>query len=192
QDDFDIKKTNIATIFYGMLNRSFQNEKFCVLNKDGDEIYNYNLNNNFKGDPMEVNALFNYFLGLQKVEQFFKIRFRNIKIKDIDYRKLKSVLDYIDDKETAYKAEDINVGKLDRKTIVNLVSVPNEPIYSFGWMDKEDTVVIFHEQKFNLGVKNYIIKDAYIVNRQELMESSTEELIVRSSTDQLYSFFTKK
>jgi NAD-dependent SIR2 family protein deacetylase len=183
-----VKAVKNGMNFYSILSRITSNQKFKIFQQT-KLIYNYKGKIDFDNEAFDANFLLDYFTKLKKIENHFDVRFSSISLDEINEKRMKFIMAYIDKiildeefngmtfknknkKEFAYLTEDS--GK-DKALIIS---------------EKQKSLYNLHGIDFTIGYFHKYIQDAYIENLQDLISNKTKEFSMKSRSNTIYFQFT--
>lgn len=141
-------------------------------------------------DLLDNASLFlSYFENLKKVENYYKLRFKNFEFSSITERTLKQlekIVSIIDNNESITKWDgDIQVRiHSSTKDVIDKLSKMNDVNPSFVAIKGEPEIIELHERKITLGYLRYEIISAYIANIQDI-ENGEKIAIIKSKNKKL-------
>ncbi len=145
------------------------------------------------------NAVFflKYFENLKKIENFYKVRFANIHIDEINDSAVKTVEFIVSVLENEYLTLDWD----DELTFTLIEGYSDEHTHQLENMDKLNTPVVaqyeaeekieLHGREINLGYKKMAFQDIFIINLVDILNKKDNIARVKSRSKKVYVSYTK-
>lgn len=183
-----IESTKNGLNFYNILSRITSNKKFKIF-KENKLIFNYNQKIAFNKDVFDADYLLDYFCKLRKIENYFNVLFKDIKLNKINEK----IINYIN----AYIEKIVLMEEFEGMTFENDNKEEFDFLLNKG--EKETVLVVSEKQKsiyklhgidFEIGYLHKYIQNAYIDNLEDLKSQKTKVFSMKSKTNKIYYQFT--
>lgn len=178
--DLDTVRDGIE--FYEIMTRVMSEVQFTAY-KNNEKKYRHA--DNFQLNMTEGNfeAMLEHFKNLKRIEQFFEIRFTNLKLEHEVFSKAEDIMAYIEKGfivETFDKSK-FEIGESDFNTIKG-----EKGDFLLLYAENERTVYNLHNHKIDVGFSFILIPETFIEKEDE----AQEQIIIRSRSKKLYRGFS--
>lgn|SRR5690554_424849 len=168
--------------FYEIMTRIISGVQFTAYKKSEKK---YRHGNNFQLNMNDGNfeALLTHFRNLKTIEQFFKIRFTNLKLDKKDFSKVENIMAYIE-KGFIVEVFDKSEIKLGGSNFNTIKGEKGE--FSLLYAEIERTVYNLFNYEIDIGFSFIFIPDTFIDKEDEVQE----QIIIGSRSKKLYRSFS--
>ncbi len=183
-----ISDVNSLLNFFQGLNKLSNGVGITILN-NGKKVFSESLNEENQ-DSEYVNFHIEYCELLQKVERFYKMKFKSLILKDINKAKLedlKKIVAKINNLPYKAKFKPFTAKLIEEVDYGNLTFNEDEMVLFFRF-NKYKTVEI-HNRKFELGYEEVYIENAIIENYNEFKDRKSDSITVKSNNNEAYIYY---
>ncbi|MGL2999629.1 SIR2 family NAD-dependent protein deacylase [Flavobacterium sp. RSSB_23] len=176
----EIKSTISGLKFYRILSKIVSNQKFKIY-ENHKLLFNYSPKISFDEDALGAKTLLEYFENLKKIEKFFDIRFRKIRLDKKHEESIKKIIYFID--KTVF-TEPFNGHSFkieDKDELDNFIKTGDkEKVLMIS--ENEKTVIELYENKFDIGYLHTIIYDVFVENWEDIKLNKSLEIKLKSKS----------
>ncbi|CAM2973078.1 SIR2 family NAD-dependent protein deacylase [Flavobacterium frigoris] len=169
--------------FYNIFSRITNNQKFRLF-KDDKLFYTYDNKIKFEEDSFDAKFLLDYFQKLKKIEQHFAVKFSNIVWEELNKKTVERIITYIEKKFQNVDFLGLNLNDYDEKQINNMLKATTNEWVSF-YSNQEVSIYNLHSLDFKIGYKHHILQDAYIANKQDVIDQKTTVIELKSKSNSM-------
>lgn len=181
-----ISDTYSSLKFYKLFYRLFSNEKYTII-KENKLLFTSRLN--FFDKKEDTNRLFEYLKSLKRIEDYYKIRFENIKLNEINEESVENILGYIEKTTIERTSPEIS---LPRGAIGILDLLKENEIRQLMIGGNIRINEEIHGVSLDIGIQHDFINDAYIANWREIKNSNAKKIKIKSKSGILLRQFLEK
>ena len=176
--------------FYNIISRMAHNKSFTLF-KNNTLFYTYSYKIPLEEDPLDAHYLLNYFQKLKKIEQHFLVKFTNIIWAEINEKVIDKILSYIEKKTLKIDFLGFTFKNENQAEIENLLEIcKDEGVFMVSENNK--STYNLHGLDFEIGYMQQIIEDAFIENAEDLKNSKTNEVSLKSKSNSMQIQFSNE
>jgi|SRR5690554_1762744 len=172
--------------FYEIMTRIMSGVQFTAF-KNNEKKYRHG--DNFQLNMTEGNfeAMLVHFKNLNKIEQFFQIRFTNLELEEKVFSKVENIMAYI---RKGFIVETFDNFKIEnQEDVVNVIKDEKGDFQLLSTVN-ERTVFNLHNQILDIGFSFILIPDAFIDKGKK--GEIQKQIIIRSRSKKLYRGFSNE
>jgi hypothetical protein len=174
--------------FYNVFSRITNNQIFKLF-KDDKLFYTYQNKIKFEEDSFDAKFLLDYFQKLKKIEHHFSVKFSNIVWEELNQNNIEKIMSYIEKKGLQVKFDGFTL-KIDNKEEVNNILESCKDAGALLVSEDIKSSYVLHSLEFEIGYIHKIVDDAYVENRQEVIENRASVINLKSRSNSMTIQFT--
>jgi hypothetical protein len=184
----NIKSTNSGLQFYEIISRITSNLKFKIF-KDGKIFFTSDQFTLPFTEAYNVDHLKNYFKDLKKIEKHFNVKFTEINLDEAYENRVKLINMWINNIGIMEKIETIGIKCFDEHEL-EIIKNAQEEGQALIMATGEKELIQIHGLEFDLGFRFKVIYDLEILNKESLEDWKNIEIIIKSKTNCMGTFFS--
>lgn len=182
-----ISSVSACLKFYKFLNEFISNKNFNIYN-NSKQVFAKKTKTNFKESDIETSAMITYFENLKKIEKLYNLKFRNIKLEEINKVIVRNILAYNEKIRVKEKFSGLTFGttKAEIERFIN----DKKKTWLMVLSTNKKVELNLHGESFEIGYAHQIIEDAYIENTSELKLNNESKVKIASRSKTMFIQFS--